>query len=137
MGVAVVVDSALRLKLGELIAPQLTVRLFRNDVAVTAASTLLEFEPCLFPGYADVDLVPLWPAPVTPAEGIAFSGEIPLLWTRGAGGVDETVFGWLVLQGAGPSAELVAGRRVDRPWPMNVAGQMVAFNLSAYLLRGF
>ncbi len=137
MGVAIVVDSALVLGLGELLAPRTWVRLFRNDREVASGSTLLDFEPCLFPGYADIELTALWPAPAIRGAGQAWSGEIPLLWTRGPGGVADTAYGWVVYQDPDPSSVLLAGRRVPRPWPMIVEGQQVSFNLSSYLIRGY
>jgi len=133
---AEVVDSGLRLGLGQVTAPRSFVRLYRADLDVLPGSRLVDFPACLFPGYADIEITGLWTGAIIDAVGRALSAVYNLSWTRSAGGVPETVYGWLWYYGPDPTGQLIAGRKLTVPQAINTAGQSLTLSVLAYLLRG-
>lgn len=136
MAGAVVFDSGLRLGLGAIITPRTFVRLFRNDVPVLPGQPLVAYNPCLFPGYADLEVTGLFTAPSLDLVGRATAAAYNLTWTRGSGGVPETVYGWIWYYGPDPTGQPIAGRRLTVPQTLTTEGQTVVLSVIAYLLRG-
>lgn len=135
MAGAVVFDTGLRGGLSALIVPRSFVRLYRNDVDVLPNMPLLFYQPCLFPDYADLDITSLFGGVTTDPVGRAFAPAYNLTWTRGTGGVPETVYGWIWYYGPVGSGRPIAGRRLTRPQTLTTDGQQVVLSVVAYLLR--
>lgn len=136
MPAAVITDKGLKLRLAALLDRPLFVRLYRTDQAVFPLSELGDFGQAAFPGYADAEVTGLWSAPVVDAIGRAFSAVYNVTWTRGAGGVPETIYGWLLYQNPDPSGVLVTGTRLTIPRAVDTAGATVIESIIFYLLRG-
>lgn len=133
---AVIADAGLRAALTAVLTPRTFVRLFRNDVAVLPASPLAAYQACLFPGYADMEVTGLFTGVSTDMVGRATAAAYNLTWTRGAGGVPETVYGWVWYYGPDPTGTVIAGRRLTVPQLLTTDGQTVVLSVIAYLLRG-
>jgi len=133
---AVIVDRGENELLAAATGGRTFVRLFRNDVGITSASTLDDFEGAAFPGYADIEVTALWTTPVVDAVGRSFSRLVSLTWVRGAGGVLETDYGWVLYKYPAPDSVLLFGQRFAVPYVTNAPGQVILFSLIAYLLRG-
>lgn len=136
MPAAVIVDEGLKLRLAATLDKRLFVRLFRSDVPVLPGSVLGDFSPAAFPGYADQEVTGLWTAPLIDDVGRAYSVIPNLVWTRGAGGVPETEYGWVLYENPDPAWKLVAGKRLAIPAPMITGGDSVMVSVIAFLLRG-
>jgi hypothetical protein len=136
MASAVVVNVGLLAALGDILAAELYVRLFANNVMVGIGNVLTDFQPAAFPGYADIPLSSLWQNPVIDGVGRSWSSSGTLTWTRGGGGVPETEYGWLLYQNPFPDSVLVAGFNFLAPVPINSVGETLVLTLLAYLFRG-
>jgi hypothetical protein len=136
MGAAVITDSGLKLRLAATLNRRLFLRLFRNDVPILVGSTLIEFQASTWPGYADLELTGLWSSPVIDTVGRAWSAVYNQIWTRGAGGLGEFVYGWIVYELPDPDSVLVCGKRLTTPRWMDTMGQTIIESIIVYLLRG-
>lgn len=136
MPAAVLTDQGEVVFLAAALAGPLFVRLFRNDVPVLTSSLLGDFDAALFPGYADLALAGVWSAPQLDGTGRAYSSVGTLTWTRGAGGVPETEYGWVMYVNPSPSSVLVAGARFTAPVTTDSPGQSILVSILAFLLRG-
>lgn len=135
MTAAVVTDEGLKNSLDARLAARLFLRLFRNDVSPVFGSVLGDFTPAAFPSYADFELTGSWPAAAIDGAGRAFSTQV-VNWTRGAGGVPETDYGWVMYQNPDPDSQMVAGKRLTFPAVTNAEFQVVTVRVTVYLLRG-
>jgi len=136
MAGAILGDTGLTWALGAVLGERLFVRLYRNDVFPGKTSTLGDFLAAAFPGYVDIELTSLWPAPAIDVNGSAASAPVDVMWTRGVGGVAETDYGWILYANPDPFSVYVAGRRQPIPWFTSLPGDHVQLRLSAFLLRG-
>lgn len=136
MAAAVLTDQGEQKALNAVLAPKRWLRLFRNDVPVSNASVLSDFEQALFPGYADVDVSSLWPAALIDGTGRAYSQLPNVQWTRGVGGVPEVDYGWVLYELPAPDSVMVCGQRFSAPITTTVPGQIIVVSILALLLRG-
>lgn len=136
MAAAVITEGGLKKRLNATLLPRLFLRLFNNDVPVLPTSLLGEFQQATFPGYADLEVTGLWPAAQIDATGRAWSAIYNQTWTRGAGGVPETIYGWVLYESPLPDSVLVAGRRLTIPRTISLAGETIIESVIVYLLRG-
>lgn len=136
MAAAVIPDIGMLGFLKNALPDGLYVRLFSNDVPVVSGSVLSDFSPALFPGYADVLLDGLWSAPQMDPLGRAYSRIPNVSWTRGAGGVLEIEYGWILYQYPTPSSVIRGGQRFDAPISVSIPGQIIMVSIIAFLLRG-
>lgn len=132
---AVITNAGLLANLNDRLKGRLFVRVYRNDVPVLPDSFLGDFDPALFPGYSDVEVTSLWPPAILDMFGRALS-RINLQFTRGAGGVPEWVYGWVMYELPSPDSYLVAGRKFDVPQRTAFAGDKIKFQISYYALKG-
>jgi hypothetical protein len=132
---AIISNAGLIAQMGRLLSGPLFVRLFKNNVDVTEASAVADFEKCTFPDYADMDVSGVFSTPTIDGVGRAAARATNLTWTRGAGGVPESVYGWLLLSGVTPF-KYEAGRKFDSPIILDASGQTVIVSLLIYLFRG-
>ncbi len=136
MAAAIITDQGIKLRLAATLDRRLFLRLFANDVAILPGSTLVDFTPASFPDYADVEITGSWSTPALDVVGRAWSAVYNVTWTRGTGGVPQTIYGWLMYELSAPDSVLVAGRRLTVPRVLNAAGQTVIESVIFYLLRG-
>jgi hypothetical protein len=110
------------------------VRLFANDLTITEATTLADITQCTFPGYAPA-APPGWSFAAINAQGLAVSVTADLLWTRGAGGSPQTIYGIYLTWVDGVTNKLLWVEKNKIPFTMDVAGRAyrrrVFFNLHA------
>lgn len=135
-GPTIITNQGEKLFLNSTLSGRLFLRLFRNDVPVLLDSTLTDFDVALFPGYADVEITADWSSAVIDQVGRAFSRIGNITWTRGAGGIPETEYGWLMYQNVVPDSVMVAGQRFHSPIFLSSPGQTVKVSLIGFLLRG-
>jgi hypothetical protein len=133
---AVITDRGLCLRLAASLDKRLFLRLYRNNVPVLPSSTLADFDPCTFPGYSDQEVTGLWTTPVVDSVGRAWSAVYNVTWTRGAGGLPEFVYGWLLYELPYPDSVMIAGKPLTVPRLLDTAGQTVLESIIFYLLRG-
>lgn len=136
MAASIVTDQGLTTFLANALAPRLFVRLFNNNIPVSFSSVLGDFTQATFPGYADLELTGLWSAPAIDSVERAFSRITTLSWTRGAGGLPETIYGYVIYQNPVPTSVLVDGKLFTAPVIMSLPGQVIPLALAAFLLRG-
>lgn len=136
MSGAVITDQGDKLRLAATLNRRLFLRLFRNDVPVLQGSTLVLFLPPTWPGYADIELTGLWSSPTIDTVGRAWSAVYNQTWTRGAGGLGEYVYGWLIYELPSPDSVMVCGKRLTVPRWMDTAGQTIIESVFFYLSRG-
>jgi len=135
VGAAIVTNEGLLSSLAARLASPLYVRLFRNDVPVLPTSVLGDFETALFPDYADLELSSYWSAPALDVFGRAYA-TADLVWTRGASGVAETEYGWVIYENPDPDSELVCGKTFTFAINMIVEGNEAKVKITFFLIRG-
>lgn len=136
MAGAIITDQGLKLRLSATLDRRLFLRLFSNDVPILVGSTLDQFDPSSWPGYADIELTGLWSLPQIDTVGRAWSAVYNQTWTRGAGGLGEFVYGWLLYELPDPDSVMVCGRRLATPRWVDTEGQTIIESIIFYLLRG-
>lgn len=134
-GPVTITNQGEKLFLNATLTGRLFLRLFRNDVPVLAQSTLSDFEVALFPGYADVEITADWSSAQLDQVGRAFSRIGNITWTRGAGGLPESEYGWIMYLNPDPNSILVAGQKFPAPILLSSFGQTIKVSLIAFLLR--
>lgn len=102
-------------------------RLFRNDYTPTDTDTLANFQEAQFPGYLAPTLA-AWGAPAS-SGGVAQVTHPAQTFTRGAGGSGDSIYGYMVTDGAG---NLLWAER-DPAAPVNMNGQGNTYTVTPVL----
>jgi hypothetical protein len=132
---AILTDVGLLTSLTDRLRARLFLRLFRNNAPVLPGSMIGDFQEALFPGYADLELTSLWPVVDFDLFGRALS-RVNATFTRGAGGLQEFLYGWILYELPAPDSFLIGGRNFSPPQFTALAGDKIQVQLSHYALKG-
>jgi hypothetical protein len=104
----------------------LSVRLFKNQLAVGVPLTLASFQEANFPGY-ERKQGDIWSARTSTAAGGPSLRSYVLSWDCLEATRPNDVWGWYVVAEAGQAVELVGFELFDLPCPMRQAGDSMGY----------
>lgn len=111
--------------LRELFNRSFIVRLFVNDVTLSATTNLDSFDEASFSGYLPKDISGGWVLPILTATGEAEIVAPVQVWVKEPGGPISTIFG--IYCTSSPGQQLIFAQRAAEPVVLAVDGQPFSY----------